>query len=68
VLQAGGEDEIEYDVLVAAVRRRGARGDDSGEPACGPVPVGAAQDVGDLADVGQALGLRLADRPLQTAV
>ena len=65
--QARLQDQVEHDVLVAADGRRRASGDDRGDPARAAVAVGAAQDVRELMDVRQALGLRLANDAFRRA-
>jgi len=65
VLEAGGQDEVEDDVLVAAARRRGSRFDEGGQPFRRSVAVGSLQGLGELADRGEVFGLGLADEALE---
>lgn len=68
MLDTRRQDQVEHEVLVSAVRRGGALGDHRGEPLHAPVASGAAQELGDLPDGGDALGLCLADGALEPVV
>jgi len=68
VCKAGGKHEIQHRVLVAAVGRRRAAGDDRRDPPRPGVTVGAEQDGGELPHAGEALRLGLAHESLQALV